>query len=78
MKRLDYFAEGIGVIFTAVQTQEFFQLISLILTCISITFSIAFTIYNWYKKAKLDGKITKEEVNELTEEIKKDIEKKGK
>lgn len=77
MKRYDFLTEIFGVIFTAIQTNEFFQLISLILTCLATAISIAFTIFLWYKKAKLDGKITADEVKELTDEIKDNINKKG-
>ncbi|MCQ2382737.1 MAG: hypothetical protein MJ060_02760 [Clostridia bacterium] len=67
MKRYDYLTEAVGVVFTASQTETTFQIISLILTCLSFIVSIAFTIYNWYKKAKADGKIEKEELKELAE-----------
>lgn len=32
-------------------------------------FTIAFTIYKWYNKAKEDGKITKEEIEDLADDI---------
>lgn len=75
MKRYDYLTEAFGVAFTIVQTQQVFQLISLILTCISISFSLIFTIYNWYKKAISDRKITKEEIEEGVKIINEHIEK---
>ena len=71
MKRYDFLTETFGVIFTAIQSNEIFQLISLILTCLATALSIFYTFYIWYKKAKADGKITKEEVEELKEELKK-------
>lgn len=67
MKRYDYLTEAVGFVFTASQTETTFQILSLILTCLSFIVSIAFTIYNWYKKAKADGKIDKEELKELAE-----------
>lgn len=70
MKRVDYFADCGAVVFTALQTEEIFQIISLIFTIISIIVSLSFTIYKWYKEAKKDGKITEEEIKELTKKIK--------
>lgn len=71
MKRYDFITETFSVIFTVIQSNEVFQLISLILTCIATTISILYTIIIWYKKANSDGKITKEELNELKEELKR-------
>lgn len=71
MKRYDFLTETFGVIFTAIQTNELFQLISLILTCLATAVSLCYTIILWYKKAKEDGKITKEEIEELKDKIKR-------
>lgn len=57
--------DGLGGILTAVQTQEAFQIVSLIFTIIATMVSIVFTIWKWWKSAKADGKITPEEVNDL-------------
>lgn len=74
-QELSYGANAIGVILTAAQTQEIFQIVSLVLTIVATLFSLAFTIYNWIKKAKADGKITPEEWDELRDLTKEDIEK---
>lgn len=66
-----YGADILGAVFTAVQTDTTLQIISLVLTIIATTFSIAFTIYKWWKSAKADGKITKEEIEDLFDEINK-------
>lgn len=60
----------IGMICTAIQPDELLQYVSLGLTIIATIFSICFTIYNWYKKAKEDGKITQEEVDDLINDLK--------
>lgn len=67
-----------GVVFTIVQTQQVFQIISLILTCIATLFSLGITLYNLYKKAK-QGKFeasdlekAKEEIEKLKEQIEKE------
>lgn len=64
-----YGADILGAVFTAVQTDTTLQIISLIMTIIATVFSIAFTIYKWYKSAKADGKITKDEIDDLIDEL---------
>lgn len=73
MKRYDYLCQSVAVVTTAVQTQQVFQIISLVLTCLSIAFSIAFTLYNWFKEAKKDGKIDKEEIDEAIDVVTKGV-----
>ena len=56
---------SLSVIGTASQTNEVLQTISMIITILGglITF-VVLPILNWYNKAKQDGKITKEEIEE--------------
>ena len=61
---------------TALQTNESFQNLMLILSVISTAFTLIFTalklanvIHTWYNKAKADGKITSEEIDELREDV---------
>lgn len=50
---------------TALQTNEVLQTISLIITIIGAIISmIIIPVITWYKNAKKDGKITKDEVKE--------------
>ena len=63
---ISYIGSTLGGIFTIVQSNEIFQLVSLILTIISVLVSVAFFIYRWIIMATKDGKIDEEEVNELT------------
>ena len=65
-----YGSNVIGMICTAIQPDEILQYVSLALTIIATIFSICFTIYNWYKKAKEDGKITKDEIDDLLNDLK--------
>ena len=67
-----------GTILTAIQTNEVFQYISLGLTILSTLVAIAYTIYKWWKKANEDGKITKEEVDDLVDDINQIIDDKDK
>ena len=53
------------------QTNELFQLIQIIIGCISGAVVLAYTIWRWYKNAKKDGKITEDEVDDLFEQITK-------
>lgn len=42
---IEYVSCGVGAILTVVQTNQIFQLISLILTCIATAVALGFTIY---------------------------------
>lgn len=72
---LDWIGCGTGVILTAVQTNQIFQTISLILTCIATLMTIGYNIYRWYKKATEDKKITPEEIKEGIDIINDGIDK---
>ena len=49
---------------TAMQTSEVLQIISLVITIIGGLLTIVMAIINWWKKAKADGKITSDEIQE--------------
>lgn len=66
---LNYGMNILGFCFTAVQTDRLLSYISLALTILATIVSIAFTIYKWYNKAKADGKITKDEIDDLIDEL---------
>lgn len=74
MKRYDYLCESVAVVTTAVQTQQVFQIICLILTCLSVCASLCFTLYKWHKEAKKDGKIDNKEIDEAIKIIKDHVE----
>lgn len=67
-----------GTILTAIQTDQIFQYISLGLTILSTLVAIAYTIWKWWKKAKADGQITPDEVNDLIDDVKNTIDDKEK
>ena len=67
-----------GTIGTAIQSDEVFRYISLGLTILSTIFSIVYTIWKWWRKAKEDGKITEDEVDELMDNLHDDIDDKKK
>lgn len=76
MKRVDYLLDVFAIIFGVVQEELLLKYIQLTLGIIATCLSVAFTIWKWWKKASEDGKITKEEVDELIEDLDKDINKK--
>ena len=49
------------------------DIISWVVTIVVGLVTLGFTIYNWYKKAKEDGKITKEELDEGIHKIKEAV-----
>lgn len=61
---LDWVGCGVGTVLTAIQTQQVFQIISLVLTCLATALTIAYTVWKWYKNAKKDGKIDEKEIKE--------------
>lgn len=72
---LEWAGCGIATIFTAVQTQEVFQIISLILTCVATLLTIAYNIYKWVKNAMKDKKLDENEIKEGIDLINDSIDK---
>ena len=65
---------ALSAVGTGLQTSEMLQIISLVLTIIGSIITIVMAIMNWWKKAKADGKITKEEIQEGIDIIQDGIE----
>ena len=55
---------SVSAVGTASQTNEILQTISLIITILGAVITTIMAIMNWWKKAKADGKITKEEIHD--------------
>ena len=55
---------GLSATGTAIQTNEILQTISIVLTIIGTLITITMAIINWWRNAKKDGKITKEEIKD--------------
>ena len=76
---------GLSAVGTATQTNEMLQTISLVITIVGgIVSLIIIPLVSWYQKAKKDGKITKDEIQEGIDiiqngvnQIKNDNKKKG-
>ena len=72
----NYLADAVAIIMTAVQTDRIFQYISLGLTILATALSVLLSLVKlikWWKDAKKDGKITKEELDEAESIIKDGI-----
>lgn len=67
-EKLSWFGTGLTAVFTGVQmTTE--SMVSLILSIIVGCLTIAYTIWRWYREAKKDGTITKDEIVDLIDDI---------
>ena len=59
---------------TAIQPNQILQTISLVITIIGGIITIISALYVWFKKAKADGKIDKDEIEEGAKIIQEGIE----
>ena len=75
MDKKELVCDSIAILSTAIQPDRTLQIISMILTILSLTLSLIIKLINWYRQAKADRKITKEELNEAGEITKDGIEK---
>ena len=76
-----WFGSSTTIVLSFTQTKELLQIIQFIVGILCGLVTLAFTIYKWYNKAKKDGKITMDEVEELVdivsgglEDVEKDVE----
>lgn len=76
--RIDYVLDGIAFAGSMAQTELLLKYISLGLTILATCISIAYSLYKWWKKAKEDGKITKEELKDGIDIIKDHLKDKDK
>ena len=76
--RNEYIASAFGTAVsatgTALQPNDVLQTISLVVTIIGGLITAGSMLYMWWKKAKEDGKITKDEIAEGVEIVKKTTE----
>ena len=62
--RYDYIFDGFALFLGATQPEEILRYIQLALGVLATLLSIIFSIVNWYKKSKADGKIDSNEIKE--------------
>jgi len=75
MKISDGLAIGGNVftyLFATIQTNQIFQIIEFAFSILTSIVIITLKVISWYKKAKKDGKIDKDEVDELIDIISKE------
>ena len=60
---------SLSAAFTALQTNEVFQTVSLVVTILSGIVSIVFIIWRWWKQAKKDGKVDGEDIGQLLDDL---------
>ena len=75
MDKKELVCDSVAILSTAIQPDRTLQIISMILTILSLTLSLILKLKNWYRQAKADRKITKEELNEAVEITNDGIEK---
>lgn len=78
LKRIDYLFDVSAIALAIAQNEALLKYIQLGLGIVATLLSLAFTIWKWWKKASEDGKITKEEVDDLIDELNDDIDDKRK
>lgn len=63
-------------VLSAIQQNEILQIIEFILSAILSIVILLYRVWHWYKEANADGKITKEELEDLDKIISEEEEKK--
>ena len=64
MKYMDIVGNGLLYVLTVAQSNETFQIIELVVSIVVSIVILAYRLWKWWKEAKKDGKITKEEIEE--------------
>lgn len=72
-ENLGYLFTGFSAILTALQDNAIYQVVNMILVILSLLINIIYTIYKWYKQASQDGRIDMDEVGDLLENVKNEI-----
>lgn len=65
---------GSMYVLSTIQTKEIFEIISLVLSILISIVIIVSKLITWYKAAKKDGKITKDEINDASKIIQDGVE----
>lgn len=68
--RIDYVLDASAITLGLIQGKELLSYIQLGLGILATILSLVYTIYNWWKKASADGKISKDEIKELSDDLK--------
>lgn len=71
-KLIEILANSGQYVLTAIQTNEVLQIVELILSILTTLFILGVNVWTWWKKASADGKIDKEELDELQQIVNKE------
>lgn len=72
-ENLGYVCTGVSAILTALQDNAIYQVVNMILVILSLLINIIYTIYKWYKQAGQDGRIDIDEVGDLLDGVKNEL-----
>ena len=62
-----------GYVLAVIQSNEVFQIISFVLSVMTSLIIIGYKVWAWWREAKKDGKITKDEIQQLGDSISDDV-----
>lgn len=68
--RIDYLFDAVAIALGLSQGEDLLRYIQLGLGILATLLSLAYTFWKWWKKASADGKITKDEIKELSDDLK--------
>ena len=66
---------GLTYVLAALQQNEALQIIEFVLSAVLTVVILAYRLWKWFKEAKKDGKITKDELDEAGKIIEEETEK---
>lgn len=66
---------GATWIMSALQSNETLQIIEFCLSALTSLIIIFFKVWRWWKESSADGKITKDEIDKLADDLDEDIDK---
>ena len=72
-ENLGYVCTGVSAVLTALQDNAIYQVVNMILAILSLLINIIYTIYKWYIQASQDGKIDIDEVSDLLDGVKNEL-----
>lgn len=72
-ENLGYLCTGVSAVLTALQYNAIYQIVNMILVILSLLINIIYTIYKWYKQSSQDGHIDIDEVGNLLDGVKNEL-----
>ena len=67
----------ITYVLAAIQTNEVLQIIEFVMSVVLTLVILAYRVWQWWKEAKKDGKISEDEIDELGKIIEEETKDKG-